>query len=278
MKRNSGILCRVGLAVRRFAPKYLYALITVPFLFTAGIFSRRHRFLIFQIAKHFGMKMPTGDRRIPVIPISQVLDSHLELTLLELIAEGGNVSLLELMAISSIIRHTKPSLAFEIGTFDGRTTLNIAANLPPQGKVYTLDLPKTNLRRTKFELAPGESAFVDKEESGGKFINTEFATRIEQLYGDSATFDFSPYKRQMGFVFVDGSHAFEYVLQDSDTAIDLITRREAIVLWHDYQEDWLGVIEALNQLYENDSRFFALRRIEGTSLVMLKNEYARRST
>jgi len=30
---------------------------------------------------------------------------------------------------------------FEIGTFDGRTTRNMAANVTKDGHVYTLDLP-----------------------------------------------------------------------------------------------------------------------------------------
>src|SRR2546427_8573674 len=68
-------------AIGRFLPKYLYAFFVSPFLFTAGVFLRKHRFLIFQIATHFGMKMPSENQAIPAIPLASVLDQHLDQTL-----------------------------------------------------------------------------------------------------------------------------------------------------------------------------------------------------
>ncbi|MDQ3116325.1 MAG: class I SAM-dependent methyltransferase [Verrucomicrobiota bacterium] len=264
-------------AIKRFLPKYLFALSVSPILFTVGVFSRRHRFLIFQIAKHFGMSMPTEKERLPTIALADVLPRKLGLTLLEPLAEGGNVSMLEVMVIAATARNSEPPSAFEIGTFDGRTALNIAANLKEGGRVWTLDLPKTGLGQTEFELAPGESAFVDKKESGTKFKGTAYSNQITQLYGDSATFDFSPFAEKMGLVFVDGSHAYEYVLKDTVNALRLAAAGGTI-LWHDYQQDWPGVIRALNELQQNDSACANLRRIEGTSLVMLKRESPRRTT
>jgi len=246
-----------------------------PFLFTAGVLSRRHRFLIFQIAKHFGMKMPAEAERLPTLPLDVVLTNKLDLTLLEPLAGGGNVSMLELMVIANIAKQAEPPTAFEIGTFDGRTTLNLAANLKLPAEVYTLDLPSDELGETKFALAPGESAFVDKEHSGAKFIGTPYAKKITQLYGDSATFDFSPYAGQMGLVFIDGSHSYDYVLQDSESAFRLASEN-AVILWHDYQQDWPGVIRALNELLQTDTACAGMARIEGTSLVILKRENSRR--
>src|SRR5260221_9343304 len=148
--------------VKRFLPKYFYAGLSSLFLFTFGVFVERHRFLIFQIARHFGMKMPVEAERLPVLPLGSVLQSKLDLTLLEPLAEGGNVSMLELMIIANLAKQATPPTAFEIGTFDGRTTLNIAANLKTPGSVFTLDLPQAGLGETKFQLAPGERAFVNK--------------------------------------------------------------------------------------------------------------------
>jgi len=264
-------LVRATEAVRRFLPKYVYALVTIPWLFTLGVFTGRHRFLIFQIASHFGMRMRREDQRLPVLPLTSVLEGQLDFKLLELLAEGGNVSLLELMVIAKLAQQAQPKTAFEIGTFDGRTTLNIAANLGPAGAVYTLDLPPAGLGGTKFELAPGESAFVDKPESGAKFAGTSFANQITQLYGDSANFDFSDYEDRMGLVFVDGSHAYDYVHQDTLTALRLAAAG-AIILWHDYQQDWPGVIRALNEAKATNPACSSLGRIEGTSLVLLRRE------
>ena len=262
-------------AVKRFLPKYLFAAMMSIYLFTAGVFFRNHRFLIFQITKHFGMKMPVEDERLPILPLSAVLTNKLNFNLLEPLAEGGNINLLELMVITNLAKQAVPPTAFEIGTFDGRTTLNIAANLKLPARVYTLDLPSSELGETKFALAPGETAFVDKKESGVKFMGTTYEKEITQLYGDSATFDFSPYAGQMGLVFIDGSHAYEYVLQDTATALRLASD-SAVILWHDYQQDWPGVIRALNELQQKDAACAGMVKIEGTSLVMLKRENSRR--
>ncbi len=221
------------------------------------------------------MKMPKARQSIPTIPLTSVLDPKLEMNLLEPLGDPGNVSLLELMVISSLTRRANPPTIFEIGTFDGRTALNLAANLGAGGKIYTLDLQSAALDSTKFALAAGERSFVSKESSGAKFVNTPQAEKITQLYGDSATFDFSPYAGKMGLIFIDGSHTREYLEQDSQTALQLAAD-EAIILWHDYQQDWPGVIAGLNELYETNPVFSSLRQIEGTTLVMWQRENTRR--
>ena len=221
------------------------------------------------------MKMPVTEEKLPVTPLGEVLPTRVELTLLEPLAEVGNVTLLEVMVIASLAQRAAPSVVFEIGTFDGRTTLNMAANMGSSGQVYTLDLPRAELGKTQFELASGERTFVDKQESGAKFSGTSYAGKITQLYGDSATSDFDSYKGQMGLVFVDGSHTEEYVRQDSATALRLVADG-GVILWHDYQQDWPGVIRGLSDLYETDPDFAGMRKIEGTTLVILRREDSRR--
>jgi hypothetical protein len=158
----------------------------------------------------------------------------------------------------------------EIGTFDGRTTLNFAVNAPLRFRIFTLDLPPDTA--PKFELATGERAYVDKPRSGRHFAEPrpEFAAaaaRITQLYGDSATFDFAPHYGCAGVVFVDGSHAYDYVVADSETARRLVAP-EGIVLWHDYGV-WQGVTRALEEL--EDKGCLGLKHIRGTSLVVWRN-------
>lgn len=91
--------------------------------------------------------------------------------------------------------------------------------------------------------------------------------RVKQLFGDSADFDFSPY--EVDFVFVDGSHAYEYVMSDSRRALAMLRNGRGLVLWHDYGE-WEGVTRALNELHERDVAFAGLRHVDGTTLAMLE--------
>ena len=69
---------RAAGAVCRFLPKYLYAGVASLFLFTYGVFVRRHRFLIFRIAKHFGMKTPIEAEQLPILPLGPSLIAMLQ--------------------------------------------------------------------------------------------------------------------------------------------------------------------------------------------------------
>lgn len=51
---------------------------------------------------------------------------------------------------------------FEIGTFDRRTTLNMAYNSPLDTKIYTLDLPKEQKYSAKLPLDPYDRNFIGK--------------------------------------------------------------------------------------------------------------------
>jgi len=70
-----------------------------------------------------------------------------------------------------------------------------------------------------------------------------------------------------GLVFVDGSHAHNYVIADTDTALKLLARKGWFI-WHDYGV-WEGVTRALEEI--EASRHLGLRHIRGTSLVVWKS-------
>jgi predicted O-methyltransferase YrrM len=185
--------------------------------------------------------------------------------------QQGDVNLAELAVLATAAASIAGgSEITEIGTFDGRTTLNLALNASPHLPVFTLDLPPD--ATSKFALAPGERAFVEKPRSGRHFVEAaaewaEPARRITQLFGDSATFDWSAHRGRAGLVFVDGSHAYDYVIADTDTALSLIAQK-GVVIWHDYGV-WEGVTRALEEI--EASRQLGLRHVRGTSLVVWKS-------
>ena len=181
---------------------------------------------------------------------------------------SGDVNLAELAILASAAAATRAgSEIIEIGTFDGRTTINLAVNAPPQHAVFTLDLPPT--AAPAFDLAPGERAYVEKPCSGRQFLEAppewrRAVGRITQLMGDSATYDWSPHLGRAGLVFVDGSHAYDYVIADSGTAFRLLAPK-GMAIWHDYGV-WEGVTRALEEI--EASRHLGLRHVRGTSLVV----------
>lgn len=257
--------------ILRFAVKYFYALGSSLMLFTVGFLVRRNRELISNICSHFGYgrrgRCPPPPLAIPQTPLKELLSDDTRIQIREPVKRDGNVSLLETVTINNIVAEFAPRAIFEIGTFDGRTTLNMAANCAPGASVFTLDLPKRMIEETGLALAPGDEVHIDKDRSGLRFQDKETDGEIIELFGDSARFNFSPYENGIDLVFIDGSHSYDYVLNDSNAALRLLRNRTGIVLWHDYG-GWPGVTQALNHLYTSDRRFSQLQHIERTSLVI----------
>ena len=253
----------------RFFPKYAKGLLTCVYLFTVGVAKVSNRLFIYQLCRRFGWNVDEFPFEIPVVAQSHFLKAASVLRLSQLDVAPGNVSLTELTLIAAICAARKPATIFEIGTFDGRTTLNLAENSASDAAIFTLDLPASQIDDTAHPLASGEDAFVQKSASGTRFMSSPHACRITQLLGDSATFDFSPYRGAIDLVFVDASHAYDYVLADSRTALNLLSPG-GVILWHDYGTgDWPGVNQALNELLRTEPCLAGLQWIEGTSLVVL---------
>jgi len=255
--------------MKRFAAvalRYLYGAVCSVYLFSFGVFSAKHRRLLHAICAHFGYCEVRPI--VPTVKVSQVVPDDTVIQIREPIGIDGSVSPLELMVIAKMARFFNPGTTFEIGTFDGRTTLNLAANCSPNARVYTLDLPKEELKRTKLTLAPGDGSFIQKDRSGSRFQGTDVHSRITQLFGDSATFDFSPFYNSVDFVFIDGSHSYQYVLNDSKVALRLLRGGKGVILWHDYAV-WEGVTRALNEMFSQTKEFQGLRHIEDGSMVCL---------
>jgi hypothetical protein len=182
--------------------------------------------------------------------------------------EDGNISDYELECICKIVKTVNPATIFEIGTFNGKTSLNMAINSSSETKVFTLDLPKDEVYKTTLRIKSGEKKFIDKEIPGAQFIGTPYEKKIFQVYGDSAKFDFSDYINKMDFVFIDGSHSYEYVVNDTKIALRLLSNGKGTILWHDY--GWNEVNRAINELYQIDTRFWNLKNIKGTNFAYLR--------
>jgi len=204
---------------------------------------------------------------IPLVDRADLLPC-LDVELIEKEKSDGNVSMDELTVLSQIVKNRRAMDIFEIGTFDGRTTVNLAHSSPQGAHVYTLDLPKKDMADSKFGIEDGDSKYVNKDVVGERLkkYSSENA-KIAQLYGDSATFDFSPYDGKIDIMFVDGSHSAPYAKNDTEIAFKLV-RNGGVILWHDYGV-WKGVTKVLNAYYSNDPRFKDVKHIAGTSLAYL---------
>ena len=143
------------------------------------------------------------------------------------------VPVVELLTLAAICKHQQPRRVFEIGTYTGSSTLLMAINLPPESEIFTLDLePLENI--------------------GSRYRNTEYSTRIRQLYGNSLKFDYTPFHGTIDMLLIDANHDYEHVKADTQRAFELL-RPGGIIVWDDYR--WLechsecaGVTLFLNEL------------------------------
>jgi predicted O-methyltransferase YrrM len=177
----------------------------------------------------------------------------------------GTMDPVGLLHIASIARAIDPRSIFEIGTFSGVTALTLALNCP-RATIHTLDLEPGQAPTMALEKI---DAIHIAEAPTRLYAGRPEADRVEQLLGDSATFDFTPYHASCDLVFIDGAHSSEYVKRDTGTAFQLLTQRSAII-WDDYWRMAPDVVEYLDSRKDLD-----LCRLAGTRLVMWLSDEAR---
>lgn len=164
--------------------------------------------------------------------------------LLRPVRQPGSVTLDELFLLCALVRARRPKLMVEIGTASGRTTLNLAAHAPDEARVITFDLPD-------HAAAAGEGAGPDFRQfglgqPGRMFAGTPQAAKIEQVRADTTTYDWSALEGRVEFLFIDGSHTYEDVAKDGESALRMV-KPGGLIVWHDYAQ-MPGVTRALNEL------------------------------
>ncbi len=158
---------------------------------------------------------------LPVISLHHLMqDKTIEVSPYAM-AEGGSmvsdIALLKILAR----QYDNNAVFFEIGTWRGETTANIA---PLVKQCYTLNLSAGDLR----QLGLSDNYIRQQDMYSKSFDN------IVHLKGNSETFDFSPYYGKCDLVFVDGDHHFEMVKKDTETAFKLLKNEKSCIVWHDY--------------------------------------------
>ena len=207
------------------------------------------------------------DRPIPMVPMDRLLpeNENLVVDLVDSRQNYGEILPEEVVAICKLARSVQPKRIFEFGTFRGGTTLRLAANT--EAEIFTFDLPPQGHPDFSDQRMDDPDLDVYPETPGVRFLNTPYAQRIHQIYGDSQAFDFSTYFGTMDFVFVDACHHFEFALRDSMNAFKMI-RPGGTIVWHDYAEWAPGVMRALKTVCQR----YPLFHISGTSLVVYNGE------
>lgn len=210
--------------------------------------------------------------KIPSVNLSDVFGLEIEkmgVRLENFFGFWGNISIESLVKICLIVKFIKPKKIFEIGTYNGMTTLQMAINTNNDCKIYTLDLPEC--KDTYFELSELDknvSTFFDgkfKSKTGEYFINSEYNFKINQILCDSSTFDFSNFYKQIDFVFIDAAHDYNNKKKDSENALKMLSNK-GVIIWDNYLDPINPFVT--KYLSELDLKIYHLRN---TQLAVYKN-------
>lgn len=159
---------------------------------------------------------------------------------------GRSIEVDELVILLMIERFTKARRILEVGTLFGNTTLNLAANT--DGCVTTIDLPR--------------EALADGDAHGAQFREHNLSFRIRQVYGDSASLDWSTLGGPFDLIFIDGCHTSQHVHSDSLNALDHL-RLGGTIVWHNYS---YGTVAKVLDSYAESG--FPLHWISGTDFAV----------
>lgn len=168
----------------------------------------------------------------------------------------------EVMALCAIAKFLGARNVVEIGTYDGNTTLNLAANLPEDGCVTTVDLPQVWDGHFLYDVPNNYWNVTDRNQIGIQFRGTKYEKRIRQVLGDSAKLDWKELRPPCDLVFIDGCHYREYVKSDTENALRNL-RPGGLIVWHDY-----GDIKDVSRVVDDTAREITVRVARGTRLAI----------
>ena len=188
-----------------------------------------------------------------------------------LIVPGGT-SDAEAWVLSTLAKNAQN--IFEFGTCTGKTTYLVARNSPPEASVTTITLAPEQagdyIREEGDSRQNIKAALRESKLTHFLYNGTVVEPKVRQLFGDSKAFDETPYLNSCDLIFVDGSHAYSYVLSDSRKALRMV-KPGGVILWHDYvgpEEE--GVFRGMNEL----ARELPLVHVEGTTFIAYRKPLA----
>lgn len=118
--------------------------------------------------------------------------------------------------------------------------MHLARNVGDGGNVFTLDLPPDTDYETLGHLSASQkyedvvtNQRMQADGTGHHFAGKDAYSHVTQLFGDTMTFDYSPWHGKVGLCFVDAGHSYEYVKSDTENAFRMLAD-DGTIVWHDF--------------------------------------------
>lgn len=175
---------------------------------------------------------------------------------------GLSIDPLEVFYLNSIAKFIEVNKVCEIGTYDGNTILNLAANAPEEAALTTIDLPPDFDGRFEVEIPEYRRVITEGDVIGSQYKNTIYEKKIKQIYCDSATLEWDTLDGPFDLVFIDGCHDHKYVMVDTENAYRHLSL-EGVIVWHDY-----GMVKDISDVVDNYRDKMDIKVIAGTRLAV----------
>jgi hypothetical protein len=201
---------------------------------------------------HLWQWLPWRDNlQIPSREIDQVfpeIDFSRSTEVLFPFPRGLGVLPQELIVLTKVVNHLRAKRVVEFGTAEGRTALNIAAHLPPDGEIITLDFPPI----------PG------KNEIGFFYKGQTQEAKIKQVFASIDAWDSGPYRASAEIVFCDACDLLPGLAAEAYQAFSLI-KPGGTIFRHDY-----STAEGPTKFWNWLATQLPIVHIEGTFLLCLR--------
>jgi predicted O-methyltransferase YrrM len=224
---HGAFLSRQGVMTNRVLNLARQLSIVVRYRFFAARSDPRSMYEFVNVLTRFHYKRKRS--ALPESDVSELLPSASlasAMTLFSPPPEFFSIDIDELQVLCKFMQALAPQRVFEFGTFDGFTTLHLAAHAPTGCEVLTIDRLAGS-----YNFSPLRR-FPHAINVGGRFHGHPLAGRIRQLTGDTRTFDFAPWAGTCDLVFLDADHGEEGTQIDTGNAMMLL-KPGGVLLWHD---------------------------------------------
>jgi hypothetical protein len=192
---------------------------------------------------------------------------------------SGELYSTDLDLLLRLVKYLEPSIVLEIGTFTGKTTFQLAKNLP-SSLIITIDLPQEKIVGGN-QLYGTDNAYLQPTNLIGTVFNgTPEEKQIVQIFSDSSTtqcqttLDEILQGRKIDFAFIDGSHSYPNVKNDFENIVLPRLSSDGIAFFDDYGllMTHLGVTHyLLEKAYAESFLFYWFAPSEPTHSVIYLN-------
>ncbi len=177
---------------------------------------------------------------LPVINFDQLAGDNLQdkLSLFTFLDGGSLVTdILLLKVLAGKFEHCS---YFEIGTWRGESVSNVAE---VSKECFTLNLSDEELMKMGVDQRVIElQGFFSKK-----------LKNVVHLRGNSKSFNFAGLNKKFDLIFIDGSHHYAMVKNDTEKVFTYLVHQNSIVVWHDYAitpeetryEVFAGILDAM---------------------------------